>query len=205
MYTDRFEASKDAVEGTKNFEQAYDKLVKKFYNEEGANLLIPQEDMMIHEFKEENRATFNIEERQRKYAEQERRKQEKIRLALIEKERKEMEECSFAPKLTKKRTGAASGKPAIQADGEQRRVKTHAPKHSQQVQDQTTNISSSRANEPTHDDDLAQIRDVETFVADQERFLQQKRIKEQIAKQKQLHEEELDRVPKINKKSRLLL
>ena len=69
MYTDRFEASKDAVEGTKNFERAYDKLVKKFYNEEGANLLIPQEDMMIHEFKEENKATFNLEERQRKYAE----------------------------------------------------------------------------------------------------------------------------------------
>ena len=69
MYTDRFEVSKDAVEGTKNFEKAYDKLVKKFYNEEGANLLIPQEDMMIHEFKEENKATFNIEERQRKYAE----------------------------------------------------------------------------------------------------------------------------------------
>ena len=103
LYQDRYEVQKDAVEGTKNFEKAYDKLVKKFYHEEGANLLIPQEDMMIHEFKEENKVTFNIEERQKKYAEQERRKQEKIRLALIEKEKKEMEECSFAPKIRKKK------------------------------------------------------------------------------------------------------
>ena len=29
------------IEGTKDFGRAYDKLVKKFYNEEGANLLIP--------------------------------------------------------------------------------------------------------------------------------------------------------------------
>ena len=35
----------DEIEGTKNFNKAYDKLIKKFYNEEGANLLIPQEDM----------------------------------------------------------------------------------------------------------------------------------------------------------------
>ena len=62
-YGDRFEASKDAVEGTKNFDQAYDKLVKKFYNEEGANLRNPQEDMMYHEYKEENKVSFNIEER----------------------------------------------------------------------------------------------------------------------------------------------
>lgn len=39
-----------AIEGTKDFNRAYDKLVKKFYNEEGANLLIPQEDMAIHEY-----------------------------------------------------------------------------------------------------------------------------------------------------------
>lgn len=119
-YTDRFEASKDAVEGTKNFNQAYDKLVKKFYNEEGANLLIPQEDMIYHEYKEENKLSFNIDERQKKYAEQERRKQEKIRLALQEKERKEMEECSFAPKLHKKRSQIKN------QDTEPRRVKTHA-------------------------------------------------------------------------------
>lgn len=78
-YNDRFEAAKDAVEGTKNFDQAYDKLVKKFYHEEGANLLIPQEDMMYHEYREENKIVFNIEERQKKYAELDRKKQEKIR------------------------------------------------------------------------------------------------------------------------------
>ena len=70
----KYQVAKDSVEGTKNFDKAYDKLVKKFYNEEGANLLIPQEDMMIHEFKEENKVVFNIEERQKKYAEQERKK-----------------------------------------------------------------------------------------------------------------------------------
>lgn len=52
------------------------------------------------------------------------------------------------------------------------------------------NQSSSRANEPTHDDDIDRIRDVDTFVADQERFLQQKRFKEQIAKQRQMQEDE---------------
>lgn len=117
---ERFQASKDAVEGTKNFGKAYDKLVAKFYNEEGANLLIPQEDMMYHEFKEENKPQFNIEERQKKYAEQERKKQEKIRQAQIEKERKEMEECSFAPKLYKKRSTVAK-----EQDSLPRKVKTN--------------------------------------------------------------------------------
>jgi len=41
VYDDRYHVAKDAVEGTKNFDKAYDKLVKKFYHEEGANLLIP--------------------------------------------------------------------------------------------------------------------------------------------------------------------
>jgi hypothetical protein len=31
----------DEIEATKNFNHAYDKLIRKFYNEEGANLLIP--------------------------------------------------------------------------------------------------------------------------------------------------------------------
>jgi hypothetical protein len=35
----------DEIEATKNFDKAYDKLIRKFYHEEGANLLIPQEDM----------------------------------------------------------------------------------------------------------------------------------------------------------------
>ena len=41
---------RDNVEGIRDFDAAYGKLVKKFYNEEGANLLIPQEDMLIHEY-----------------------------------------------------------------------------------------------------------------------------------------------------------
>ena len=45
-----FDVKVDAVEGTKNFEKAYDKLVKKFYKEEGASLLIPKEDIMVHEY-----------------------------------------------------------------------------------------------------------------------------------------------------------
>lgn len=140
---------------------------------------------MIHEFKEENKVTFNIEERQKKYAEQERRKQEKIRLALIEKEKKEMEECSFAPKIRKKKNVGPGGK-NIQNDMVDRKVKAHAQGSMSGPNGDQRNKSSSRANEPTYDEDLDQIRDVDTFVADQERFLQQKRIKEQIAKQRQL-------------------
>ena len=45
-----FDVKVDAVEGTKNFEKEYDKLVKKFYKEEGASLLIPKEDIMVHEY-----------------------------------------------------------------------------------------------------------------------------------------------------------
>ena len=57
------EPHEQVIEGTKDFNRAYDKLVKKFYNEEGANLLIPQEDMMIHEYQEHNAPRFNIQER----------------------------------------------------------------------------------------------------------------------------------------------
>ncbi len=45
-----FDIKVDEVEGTKSFERAYDKLVKKFYKEEGASLLIPKEDIMFHEY-----------------------------------------------------------------------------------------------------------------------------------------------------------
>jgi len=38
----------DEVEGTKDFGKAYHKLIKKFYHEEGANLMIPEEDMVAH-------------------------------------------------------------------------------------------------------------------------------------------------------------
>lgn len=82
-----------------------------------------------------------------------------------------MEECSFAPKLHKKKLQQNRNQ-----DTEPRRVKTNAQKNYNQNQQE--NHSSSRANEATQDDELDHIRDVDTFVADQERFLQQKRIKE---------------------------
>ena len=59
----------DVVEGTKDFNDAYDKLVKKFYNEEGANLLIPADDMIVHEYNENYKAKVDVNERQRKIEE----------------------------------------------------------------------------------------------------------------------------------------
>lgn len=92
------------MEGTRDFNLAYDKLVKKFYHEEGANLLIPEEDMMLHEYNKLNKVKVNVEERQKRIEEQQRKKEDKIRQAQYEKEMKEMQECSFAPKIyTKKK------------------------------------------------------------------------------------------------------
>jgi len=71
----------DEVEGTKDFSKAYDKLVKKFYNEEGANLMIPEEDMINADFQQQNIGKVQVDERQRKIAEQKLKKEEKIRQA----------------------------------------------------------------------------------------------------------------------------
>lgn len=57
----RFKAGEDEVEGTKNFDRAYDKLIKKFYHEEGANLLIPSEDMVMHEYNIQNRVKVDVD------------------------------------------------------------------------------------------------------------------------------------------------
>ena len=73
-----------------------------------------------------------------------------------------MEECSFAPKLYKKRQTVAK-----EQDSLPRRVKPGAPKQSV-TKDQE---SDPRNTEPTQDDDYDGVRDVDTFVADQERFL----------------------------------
>lgn len=59
-----------------------------------------------------------------------------------------MEECSFAPKLHKKKTNVARN-----IDTDQRKVKPNANKMSYQQQD-FKNKSSSRANELTQDDEL---------------------------------------------------
>lgn len=49
----------------------------------------------------QNRKKYDIEEQQRRIREIALRKEEKIKQALLEKEKKEMEECSFAPKIKK--------------------------------------------------------------------------------------------------------
>ena len=51
------------------------------------------------------------------------------------------------------------------------------------------------------------MRDIDTFVADQNRFLQQKRAKEELRKAQLLEEEQRmkAKVPKLNKKSMQLL
>jgi hypothetical protein len=53
----------DDIEGTKDFNKAYNKLVKKFYHEEGANLMIPEEDLINHEILEQNRPKLDVNER----------------------------------------------------------------------------------------------------------------------------------------------
>lgn len=58
-----------------DFGKAYNKLVKKFYQEQGPNLLIPEEDL----YKVEQRGV-NINEVQRRIEEDARRKDEKIRM-----------------------------------------------------------------------------------------------------------------------------
>lgn len=60
----KVDLDQDDVEGTKDFNKAYTKLVKKFYNEEGANLMIPEEDLVNHEINELNTPQFDVNERQ---------------------------------------------------------------------------------------------------------------------------------------------
>lgn len=88
---------RDEVEGTRDFKKAYDKLVEKFYHEEGANLMIPEQDLVQHELDKMYKPKFNAKETQRRIDEQRRKKEDKIRNAQYEKEMKELEECSFAP------------------------------------------------------------------------------------------------------------
>lgn len=70
-------------------------------------MLIPQEDMYMHEFNMQNKVVVDVDEQQRRIQEQTRKKEEKIRLALEEKQQKEMNECSFAPKINKKKKNNA--------------------------------------------------------------------------------------------------
>ena len=83
-------------------------MVKKFYHEEGANLLIPADDMIVHEYNQNYKPRIDIEERQRKIREMQERKAAKIREREAERERKELEECSFAPQINRKKRIDAS-------------------------------------------------------------------------------------------------
>ncbi len=58
-----------------DFDKAYNKLIKKFYQEQGPNLLIPEEDL----YKIEQRG-LDINEVQRRIQEDAKRKDEKIRI-----------------------------------------------------------------------------------------------------------------------------
>ena len=84
----------------KDFSKAYNKLVKKFYNEQGPNLLIPEEDL----FRAEQRG-FNVEDVQKRILEDQRKKEEKIRMMKAIKEEQELEGCTFAPQMVAKKKG----------------------------------------------------------------------------------------------------
>ena len=89
-----------------DFDKAYNKLVKKFYQEQGPNLLIPEEDL----YKAEQRG-IDVGEVQRRIQEDQRRKDEKLRMLKQIQEEKELEGCTFAPQmLTKKREKRDLGK-----------------------------------------------------------------------------------------------
>lgn len=51
----------------------------------------------------QNKIVVDVDEQQRRIREQTRKKEEKIRQALEEKKQKEMDECSFAPKINRKK------------------------------------------------------------------------------------------------------
>eukprot|EP00347_Sterkiella_histriomuscorum_P000078 403377271 len=88
-------------EREQDFGKAYNKLVKKFYQEQGPNLLIPEEDL----YKVEQRG-LDINQVQRRIEEDARRKEEKIRVMKQMQEDKELEGCTFAPQMATKKKAA---------------------------------------------------------------------------------------------------
>ena len=97
------DSNDDDVEQIKDFNTAYEKLVEKFYHKEAATLLVPTEDVLNMAKNQKNKVKVNMEDRQRRIEEQRKRKEERMKLAQIEKEKKEMEECSFTPKIYARR------------------------------------------------------------------------------------------------------
>ena len=110
MHEIREEQQKDP-EREADFDKAYQKLVKKFANEQGANMLIPEEDL----HRVENRGV-DINEVQRKIQEQARKKEEKMLQMRLVKQEKEMEGCTFAPIIYTKKTNKKGGGQGQQED-----------------------------------------------------------------------------------------
>lgn len=65
--------------------------------------MIPEEDLLIHEYMEQNKIKIDINKQQRKIEEAQRRKEDKIRIAQAQQQQREMEECSFAPQLVSRK------------------------------------------------------------------------------------------------------
>eukprot|EP00347_Sterkiella_histriomuscorum_P024180 403332030 len=93
----------DDPETNKDFNRAYQKLVQKLGQEEGAHLLIPQEDLV----RLQNQHKLDVNELSHKINQFEEKKRQKIHLLKEEKDQKEIEECKFQPEiLTRKRNEA---------------------------------------------------------------------------------------------------
>jgi hypothetical protein len=58
----------------------------------------------------------NVHEHQRRIEENQRKKEEKILKAKMEKEQKEMQECSFAPKLVTKKKKTSANQSQVAAE-----------------------------------------------------------------------------------------
>ena len=123
----------------------------------------------------QNKIVVDVDEQQRRIREQTRKKEEKIRQALEQKKQKEMDECSFAPKINRKK----------------------------RAQKSMIDPTQSAVSEQQNDDEEEQPRDAEKFYADQNRFLEQKRAKEEFLKAQKLEKEKMmkEKAPKVNKKS----
>ncbi|CDW71596.1 UNKNOWN [Stylonychia lemnae] len=90
-------------ENEQDFRKAYQRLVEKLGKEEGAHLLIPQDDLK----KMQQSQKLRVEDIQQKVIQFEDKKRQKIHLLKEEKESKEIEECIFTPQImTRKRNEA---------------------------------------------------------------------------------------------------
>lgn len=109
---------------------------------------------------------------------------------------KELEECSFAPIIYTKKN---------------QKKKTVDVAKKVPVHDQYGNEIIQEQNEYDEyyeeEDDQKEVRNINQFVEDQNKFLQQKRAKEELRKAQQLEQEEQNKtkVPKVNKKSVMIL